>query len=79
VGLLRFHGVDTDEAEIRRRLGDAVGISEIVRCAKAFGLRAWTHRSDWRRLIKAPLPCIALLRDGRCLFLVQTDTHCALG
>ena len=37
VGLLRFHGVDTDEAEIRRRLGDAVGISEIVRYAKAFG------------------------------------------
>jgi hypothetical protein len=49
-GALRFHGVDTDEAEIRRRLGDAIGISEIVRCAKAFGLRAWTRRSDWRRL-----------------------------
>jgi ATP-binding cassette, subfamily B, bacterial HlyB/CyaB len=73
VGLLRFHGVDTDEVEIRRRLGDAVGVREMVRCAREFGLWSRTYRSNWRRLGKAPLPCIALLRDGRCLFLVQAD------
>ena len=78
MGLLRFHGVDTDEADIRRRLGDAIDVPEMVRCAKEFGLWARTNRSNWRRLSKAPLPCIALLRDGRCLFLVQADTKAVL-
>ena len=73
VGLLRFHGVNADEAEIRRRSGNSVDVAEMVRCAKAFGLWARANRTNWRRLRNAPLPCIALLRDGRCLFLVQTD------
>jgi subfamily B ATP-binding cassette protein HlyB/CyaB len=73
VGLLRFHGVDADEAEIRRRCGNSVDVAEMVRCAKALGLWARANRTNWRRLRNAPLPCIVLLRDGRCLFLVQTD------
>jgi subfamily B ATP-binding cassette protein HlyB/CyaB len=73
VGLLRFHGVDVDEAEIRRRYGSSVDLAEMVRCAKAYGLWARANCTNWRRLSKVPLPCIALLRDGRCFFLVQTD------
>jgi subfamily B ATP-binding cassette protein HlyB/CyaB len=73
VGLLRFHGIDADEAEIRRRCSNSIDVAEMVRCAKAYGLWARVNRTKWRRLSKVPLPCIALLRDGRCLFLVQTD------
>jgi ATP-binding cassette, subfamily B, bacterial HlyB/CyaB len=73
VGLLRFHGVDADEPEIRRRYGNNVDVAEMARCARAYGLWARVNRTNSRRLSKVPLPCIALLRDGRCLFLVQTD------
>ena len=69
--LVRFHGIDTDHAEIRRRFGDKIGVPEMLRCGRKFGLKARADRSNWRRLIKAPLPCIAVLRDGRCLLLVE--------
>ena len=42
--LLRAHGVDTDADQIRNRYGtNAVRISEMLRYAKAFGLKARAH------------------------------------
>ena len=64
--------------EIRHRFGDDIGVPEILRCAKEFGLKARTYRSNWRRLIKAPLPGIAVLRDGRCLLPVKAIEHAIL-
>ena len=69
--LLRFHGVSAYIEQIRHRFGDDIGAPEILRCAREFGLQAWTYRSNWQQLIKAPLPGIAFMRDGRCLLPVK--------
>ncbi len=67
--LLRFHGLSVDPEQIRHRLGDAIGVPEMLRCAKEFGLKARSYQSNWRRLTKTPLPGIAALRDGGYLIL----------
>jgi subfamily B ATP-binding cassette protein HlyB/CyaB len=67
--LLRFHGTAADPEKIRHRFGDTIGASEMLRCAKEFGLKARSYQSKWRRLRKTPLPAIAALRDGGFLIL----------
>ncbi len=67
--LLRFHGIGVDPGQIRHRLGDAVGVTEILRCAKELGLKARCYHSNWQRLRETPLPGIAVLRDGSFLLL----------
>ena len=67
--LLRFHGIGADPAQIRHRFGDDFGVPEMLRCAKEFGLKARSYRSSWPRLLKTPLPGIAVLRDGTYLLI----------
>ena len=67
--LLRFHGIGADPAQIRHRFGADIGVPEMLRCAKEFGLKARSYRSNWPRLTKTPLPGIAVLRDGSFLLL----------
>jgi ATP-binding cassette, subfamily B, bacterial HlyB/CyaB len=70
VMLLRFHGVGADPAQIRHHCGTVqIGASEMIRCAKEFGLKAREIRTNWARLATAPLPAIAALRDGDFLVL----------
>jgi ATP-binding cassette, subfamily B, bacterial HlyB/CyaB len=70
--LLRIHGVAADPEQIRQRFGDNIGIAEMLRCAKEFGLKARTYQSSWERLTKTPLPGIAMLRDGSFLLVGKT-------
>ncbi|UGY17349.1 type I secretion system permease/ATPase [Bradyrhizobium septentrionale] len=68
--LLRCHGIAADPGQIRHRVGAArLGVTEILRCAKDFGLKAKVQRTSWNRLAITPLPGIALLRDGSFLVL----------
>ena len=68
--LLRFHGIGADPAQIRHRFGAvAMGVAEMLRCAKEFGLKARVITTSWSRLAKTPLPAIAVLRDGSFLLL----------
>ena len=46
-----------------------MGVPEMLRCAKEFGLKAKSYQSSWRRLRKTPLPGIATLQDGGYLLL----------
>jgi subfamily B ATP-binding cassette protein HlyB/CyaB len=69
VVLLRFHGVGADAEQIRHHFGAAIGVTEMLRCAKHFGLKARTFQSNWQRLSKTPLPGIATLRDGSYLIV----------
>jgi subfamily B ATP-binding cassette protein HlyB/CyaB len=70
--LLRCHGIAADPEQIRHRMGTAkLGVTEILRCAKEFGLKARAQKSNWSRLAVTPLPGIALLRDGGFLILGQ--------
>ena len=67
--LLQFHGVGADTEQIRHRFGGAIGVPEMIRCAKELGLKARVYQSNWQRLGKTPLPGIAVLRDGGYLLL----------
>ncbi|MER8634109.1 type I secretion system permease/ATPase [Mesorhizobium opportunistum] len=68
--LLHCHGIAADPGQIRHRMGAArAGVTEILRCAKDFGLKAKVQRTNWDRLAVTPLPGIAVLRDGGFLIL----------
>jgi len=68
--LLRFHGVGADPAQIRHQSGtNTIGTHEMVRCAREFGLKARELKTNWARLVKTPLPAIAVLKDGGFLLL----------
>ena len=67
--LLRLQGVGADSEQIRHHFGDNLGVAEMLRCAKQFGLKARVYHSRWQRLTNTPLPGIAVLRDGGFLLL----------
>ena len=68
--LLRIHGVAAELPQLRHRLGStAVGVTEMLRCAKQLGLKARAVRTTWARLAQTPLPAIAALKGGGFLLL----------
>jgi len=70
VMLLRLLGIGADPEQIRHRFGGApIGISEMLRCAKEFGLKARERLAGWERLETTPMPAVAALRDGGFLLL----------
>ena len=70
VMLLQFQGIAADSAQIRHQFGAAkVGIPEMLRCAKQFGLKARARETTWERLAHTSLPAICALRDGGFLIL----------
>jgi subfamily B ATP-binding cassette protein HlyB/CyaB len=70
VMLLRLHGLGADEGQIRHRFGgQAIGVADMLRCARDLGLKARAIGTHWARLARTPLPGIATLRDGRFLIL----------
>lgn len=71
--LLRFHSIGADPEQIAHRFGREIGPTEMLRCAREFGLKARVYRSSWRQLAKTPLPAIAVLCDGRYLVIAKTN------
>src|SRR5215467_5813687 len=70
VVLLRFHGIGADSKQISHQFGAmSIGIPEMLRCAKQFGLKARAIKTKWERLANTPLPGIAVLRNGGFLVL----------
>ena len=68
--LLRFQGVGADPEQIDHQFGGIpIGVPEMLRCARGFGLKARSLTSKWERLAGMPLPGIAALRDGSFLLL----------
>ena len=64
VMLLRLHGIGADPAQIRHRFaGTPIGVAEMLRCAKDFGLKAKVRSTRFGRLARTPLPAVAALRD----------------
>src|SRR5438105_4149110 len=77
--LLRVHGVRAEAEQIRHRIGSrSIGVTEMLRCAKQLGLKARASKTSWARLVKTPLPGIAVLRDGGFLVLGTTGEDKAL-
>ena len=57
VTLLHFQGVAADREQIRHRLGtNKTGASEILRCARDFGLKARACSTKWLSLIHISEP-----------------------
>ena len=70
VMLLRFHGIGADPVQIRHQCGaSAISVADMIRSAKAFGLKAREIKSSWARLANTPLPAIAALKDGGFLLI----------
>jgi subfamily B ATP-binding cassette protein HlyB/CyaB len=70
--LLRLNDIGADATQIRHRFGGGpVGIPEMLRCARDFGLKARERSIDWDRLATAPLPAIAAQRDGGFILLLK--------
>ncbi len=70
VSMLRLHHIGADPEQIRHHFGGTpIGISEMLRCAKDFGLKARERVVTWERLSKMPLPAIAARRDGGFMLL----------
>jgi subfamily B ATP-binding cassette protein HlyB/CyaB len=68
--LLRFNQVATEPEQIRHRLGGAaVDLPEMVRCARALGLKARIVSKAYARLTATALPAIARRKDGSFLVL----------
>ncbi len=77
--MLRFLGLAADPVQIRHRLGTAaIGIPEMLRCAKEFGVKARARRTSWPQLAHTPLPAIAALRDGGFLLLGKVSADKAI-
>ena len=70
--LARLHDHAVDPEQLRHQWGGAgrpFGVTEVLRAAKATGLKARALRSFWSHLQRAPLPAVAVLRDGRFVVL----------
>ena len=77
--LLRLRGVTTSAEQVRKRCGGTViGIAELLRSAKEWGLKARCHTTTWERLTFVPLPAIAVRRDGGFLLLGKIEADRAL-
>lgn len=77
--LLRLHGVTAGVDQIRQRCGTTpIGITQMLRCAKKFGLNVGVGRTSWERVAAARLPAIATLRDGGFLIIGKVTEEGAL-
>src|SRR5438445_6342922 len=63
--LLRFHQVSVDPAQIAHQFsGSAIGVIEMLRCAKQLKLKARAVRETWTGLARLSLPGIIERQDG---------------
>jgi|SRR5476651_878874 len=74
--LLRFHGIAVNGEQILHKFGtDKIGILEMLRCAKQYGLKAKSRVTTWGRLATTPLPAIAQMKDGSFVFVAKADAE----
>jgi subfamily B ATP-binding cassette protein HlyB/CyaB len=70
VMLMRFQGVAAEPDQIRHRFGGIpIGVTEMLRCAKNFGLKARVVKTRWKHLETSPLPAIACIGQGGFLLV----------
>ena len=47
----------------------AIGVPDMLRCAKDYGLKVSAFTTTWSRLARTPMPALAILNDGSYLLL----------
>src|SRR5260370_41508773 len=79
VMLMQFKGVAAEPAQIAHRFGRVpIGVTEMLRCAKDFRLKARVVRTRWTRLAGSPVPAIGCRRDGGFRVVGQASAGPAL-
>ncbi len=77
--IARLHHVAADPAQLAHRLAldsaDAVDTAALLLAARQLGLKAKLSRSTVERLPLAPLPALALMRDGSVVVLAQCQAQ----
>src|ERR1700693_313564 len=77
--LLRFHQVSVDPAQIAHQFpGAAIGVPEMLRCAKDLKLKARAVTETWAGLMKLPLPAIVELKDKSFIIVGKVTAEDAL-
>jgi len=77
--LLRFLGIAMDSQQLKHQFGGVpIGVTEMLRCAKALEIKARSITSDWDRLTKTHLPAIAQSHDGEFFILGKITADGAL-
>src|SRR5262245_41453322 len=78
--LLRFHGIAAEAEQVRHHLavGTAIGVGDMLRYAKSWGLKARVRSSNWVGLAKMPLPALASSRAGAFFIIAKVDESRAL-
>src|SRR5262249_3480413 len=72
--LLRFHSIAVNGEQLLHQFGtQTIGTTEMLRCAKQFGLKAKMRVTKWDRLATTPLPAIARFKDGTFCFVAKAD------
>ena len=70
VMMMQFQGIAADAAQIRHRIGShSIGVPDMLRCAKDYGLKVRAFTTTWSRLARTPMPALAILNDGSYLLL----------
>ncbi len=69
-----LHGIAADEAKLKHEFGDEpFPVEKLLLAAQALGMKAQLVSQPLERLDHAPLPAIALDRDGRFFILAKYD------
>ena len=78
--LASYHGMAADVAKLQHELGgQAFSTQTILLAAKSLGMKAQEVTQPLERLDKAPLPVIALDKDGKFFILAKYDGGTARG
>ncbi|WP_410210316.1 type I secretion system permease/ATPase [Aquirhabdus sp.] len=69
-----LHGIAADEAQLQHEFGqEAFSTQSVLLAAKKIGLTAKLVRQPLERLDRAPLPAVAIDKEGRYLILAKVD------
>ena len=72
--MAQYHGLAADLAKLRHEYGhQPFDVTTLLYAAKGLGFSAKRVRQPPERLLKAPLPCIAVDADGRFFILAKVD------
>jgi subfamily B ATP-binding cassette protein HlyB/CyaB len=72
--ILRFHNIAVNGEQLLHQYSTrSIGITEMLRCAKQFGLRSKSRVVKWERLATTPLPGIARFKDGSFAYVAKAD------
>ncbi len=74
--ILRFHNIAVNGDQLLHQFSTrTIGTTEMLRCAKQFGLKAKLRATKWDRLQTTPLPALGRFKDGTFCFVAKSDSE----